>query len=280
MGAPPPETHSASQVDLLERRDGAARCCDALLFESYTAEQLRSIVRTLLDLEGAAGAAAAVALGPTAVELRIRQVAKESGDCRQMVRLCEQALMEAAEADSAEEAGHPSPLPPSPPSLRARRFPRSPGLAPLPTRPARVGPALAPVPCREVLGAGSGSRVCEGALTSGRGATRRRHHGRSDQGQAERMAIWRTSCSLPNWRIVGVRTHALGHLCDAVPLRGALRTPRSGSMEAPPRRARSSETSMKGSTTKLRLSEHHAQRFRPGLMGGNLSRDTDGDWPR
>lgn len=92
----------ANAVDLLERGEAAARSCEALLFETYSAEQLRGIVRCRLGLEGAAGAAATKALGPVALELRIRQVAKQSGDCRQIVRLCEQALMEAAAAEEAQ----------------------------------------------------------------------------------------------------------------------------------------------------------------------------------
>jgi len=99
----------ANAVDLLERSamPVAPGLCRSLLFRPYSAEQLRHIVRARLAAAGSAGEAAQQALGAVAIELRVRQVAKRSGDCRQVVCLCEQALFEASmarEATAAPEA--------------------------------------------------------------------------------------------------------------------------------------------------------------------------------
>jgi len=128
----------ANAVDLLLQRGApqAAGLCQDLRFQPYGADQLRRIVKARLAAAGPAGEAAEKALGKVAVELRIRQVAKRSGDCRPVVCLCEQALFEegrtreaaeiaaaeaaAAEAAAAEaaaaEAARGSPAPATPPS--------------------------------------------------------------------------------------------------------------------------------------------------------------------
>jgi len=96
----------ANAVDLLERGAHAVlskQRCEALLFQPYTAVQLKSILHARFAKAGEVGAAAAKALGPVGTELRVRQVASRSGDCRQVVCLCEQALFEAAVAANSEE---------------------------------------------------------------------------------------------------------------------------------------------------------------------------------
>jgi len=99
----------ANAVDLLERsgRAPTRAKCEALLFQPYSAAQLKSILQSKFAAQGAEGAAAAKALGPVATELRVRQVAKSSGDCRQVMNLCEQAVFQAA-ADEAKAAENPS----------------------------------------------------------------------------------------------------------------------------------------------------------------------------
>lgn len=97
----------ANAVDLLERcpllntRDTATHC-ESLLFEPYTADQLRAILKVRLAAAGDAGDAAQKVLGPVGIELRVRQVAKRSGDCRQLVGICEQALFAVASAVTSE----------------------------------------------------------------------------------------------------------------------------------------------------------------------------------
>lgn len=94
----------ANSVDLLVKNASqtAQGMCRSLLFEPYTADQLRSIVKERFNSAGEDGTAAEKAIGRIAVELRIRQVAKRSGDCRHIVRLCEEAFMEAVKV--ADEA--------------------------------------------------------------------------------------------------------------------------------------------------------------------------------
>ena len=80
----------ANAVDLLIRacKQGQEKCA-SLLFEPYSAEQLRSIVKAQFAAAGEEGQLAEKALGRAGIELSIRRVAKHSGDCRHIVRLCE-----------------------------------------------------------------------------------------------------------------------------------------------------------------------------------------------
>lgn len=99
----------ANAVDLLERGGHALlsrQRCEALLFQPYAAPQLKSILQARLAKAGDIGAAAAKALGLVATELRVRQVAKHSGDCRQIMCFCEQALFE-AQAQQAAAVSQP-----------------------------------------------------------------------------------------------------------------------------------------------------------------------------
>lgn len=86
----------ANAIDLLERTiiPTSLNPFQSLLFESYTVEQLRKIAQAYFTAAGAHGAARLHALGSVPLELRIRQVAKQSGDCRQVVNFCEQVLCE------------------------------------------------------------------------------------------------------------------------------------------------------------------------------------------
>ena len=93
----------ASAVDLLIRacKQGQEKCA-SLLFEPYSAEQLRSIVKAQFAAAGEEGQLAEKALGRAGIELSIRRVAKHSGDCRHIVRLCEDGFAEAARQKEAE----------------------------------------------------------------------------------------------------------------------------------------------------------------------------------
>jgi len=83
----------ANAVDLLERTAFGLNC-GTLLFEAYDKDQLKNIITSRVKaVEG--GEAALKALGPVKVELRVRKVAKECGDCRQVLSLIEEALFEA-----------------------------------------------------------------------------------------------------------------------------------------------------------------------------------------
>lgn len=98
----------ANAVDLLERGGHALlsrQRCEALLFQPYAAPQLKSILQARFAKAGDIGAAAAKALGLVATELRVRQVAKHSGDCRQIMCLCEQALFQAQQAAAVSQPG-------------------------------------------------------------------------------------------------------------------------------------------------------------------------------
>jgi Cdc6-like AAA superfamily ATPase len=84
----------ANAVDLLDRtgvplmRDGA-QGCSSLLFEPYTADQLRQIVKARLG---------GTEVERVTMEVRVRQVAKSSGDCRQALSICEEAIQKKADA--------------------------------------------------------------------------------------------------------------------------------------------------------------------------------------
>lgn len=77
----------ANAVDLLERGTTQSSLCSSLLFEPYTAPQFRSIVKSRLAAGGFAETPFNIAL-----ELQIRSVAKASGDCRVVARLCDEML--------------------------------------------------------------------------------------------------------------------------------------------------------------------------------------------
>jgi len=92
----------ANSVDLLERtavsvRSFSSKKQDPLLFKPYTADQLREIVRARIRAAGCS-VSPEVILGRVCFELGLRHVAKKSGDCRQVLPLVEQALMEVNKA--------------------------------------------------------------------------------------------------------------------------------------------------------------------------------------
>jgi len=86
----------ANAVDLLERTVcfSSSLDCSTLLFEPYSKEQLKAIVTNRIN-EAEGGDAAMKALGNIKVQLLVTQVAKESGDCRQVISLIEEGLSEA-----------------------------------------------------------------------------------------------------------------------------------------------------------------------------------------
>ncbi|CAJ1353029.1 unnamed protein product [Effrenium voratum] len=86
----------ANAVDLLIRACRQQKACQSVLFEPYSAEQLRSIVKAQFQAAGEEGEMAEKALGRSGIELSVRRVAKHSGDCRHIVRLCEDGFAEAS----------------------------------------------------------------------------------------------------------------------------------------------------------------------------------------
>jgi len=86
----------ANAVDLLERTVcfSSSLNCSTILFKPYSKDQLKSIVTNRVT-EAEGGDAALKALGGVKVQLRVTQVAKESGDCRQVMSLIEEGLFEA-----------------------------------------------------------------------------------------------------------------------------------------------------------------------------------------
>mmetsp|Transcript_139132 Transcript_139132/g.259432 ORF Transcript_139132/g.259432 Transcript_139132/m.259432 type:complete len:502 (-) Transcript_139132:86-1591(-) len=97
----------ANAVDLLERTalPALGLGCDSLLFEPYSAEQLRQIIKARL-LAGGGKESSLKALGPAKLELTVRRVAKQCGDCRQVLSLCEEALFD-VRVEREEKSGHP-----------------------------------------------------------------------------------------------------------------------------------------------------------------------------
>lgn len=93
----------ANAVDLLARSGTTPTPtglgCASLLFEPYTAVQLKSIVRARLAKSDESTEAES-ALGAVRLELQTRQVAKLSGDCRRLLSFCEDALFETDAARS------------------------------------------------------------------------------------------------------------------------------------------------------------------------------------
>mmetsp|Transcript_36038 Transcript_36038/g.99380 ORF Transcript_36038/g.99380 Transcript_36038/m.99380 type:complete len:634 (-) Transcript_36038:462-2363(-) len=87
----------ANAVDLLERPAAsplARGIAESMLFEPYTATQLRDIFKARLEASEQ-GAAVEHSLGKVGIELRVRQVAKQSGDCRRLLSLFHQAVFDA-----------------------------------------------------------------------------------------------------------------------------------------------------------------------------------------
>ena len=95
----------ANAVDLLIRACKQGQGCESLLFEPYSADQLRSIVKSKFAVAGEEGQLAEKALGRAGIELSIRKVAKHSGDCRHIVRLCEDGFAEASRQKESAEGG-------------------------------------------------------------------------------------------------------------------------------------------------------------------------------
>eukprot|EP00811_Abedinium_folium_P033952 NODE_6878_length_1629_cov_10.521305.p1 GENE.NODE_6878_length_1629_cov_10.521305~~NODE_6878_length_1629_cov_10.521305.p1 ORF type:complete len:475 (-),score=117.24 NODE_6878_length_1629_cov_10.521305:89-1513(-) len=88
----------ANAVELLQRLGvPPSLACASLLFETYSVEQLRRIVQARLataDCRHVRGS-----LRWIEIELRVREVAKRSGDCRQVISFCEQAAFELGSAE-------------------------------------------------------------------------------------------------------------------------------------------------------------------------------------
>lgn len=82
----------ANAVDLLTRANLCLGCA-SLLFTPYDKDQLRQIAMARLDMSGITAA-----LDKATVEVRVRQVAKQSGDCRQVLAMCEDAKFMSADA--------------------------------------------------------------------------------------------------------------------------------------------------------------------------------------
>merc|ERR1712039_486193 len=81
----------ANAVGLFSRFTDLACLCESLLFKPYEVAQLRKIAGALLVATGSV----APMLGSMWMELRLREIARRSGDCRQVVCLCESAISEA-----------------------------------------------------------------------------------------------------------------------------------------------------------------------------------------
>lgn len=90
----------ANAVDLLNRPVSpvAKGLAESFLFEPYTAAQLRDIMAARLAASEY-GNAAEKNLGRIGIELRVRQVAKHSGDCRRLITFCNQAISDVVIAD-------------------------------------------------------------------------------------------------------------------------------------------------------------------------------------
>mmetsp|Transcript_64553 Transcript_64553/g.120157 ORF Transcript_64553/g.120157 Transcript_64553/m.120157 type:complete len:444 (+) Transcript_64553:82-1413(+) len=79
----------ANSIDLLERIPSTAGC-ETVLFEAYGVEQLRQILTAEASAQG-------LTLSRTALELCIRRVADQNGDCRQAIRFLEQCALQEQE---------------------------------------------------------------------------------------------------------------------------------------------------------------------------------------
>eukprot|EP00419_Tripos_fusus_P028842 CAMPEP_0172719668 /NCGR_PEP_ID=MMETSP1074-20121228/75637_1 /TAXON_ID=2916 /ORGANISM="Ceratium fusus, Strain PA161109" /LENGTH=484 /DNA_ID=CAMNT_0013545051 /DNA_START=152 /DNA_END=1606 /DNA_ORIENTATION=+ len=112
----------ANAVDLLDRGTMPVTygLCRTLLFKPYSVDQLRSIAKARLAAAGESGAAAEQSMGRVALELRVRQVAKRSGDCRPVVYMCEQALFQASlDREEAPTQAETAPTTPGPSTVQA-----------------------------------------------------------------------------------------------------------------------------------------------------------------
>jgi len=104
----------ANAVDLLARSASPAikGLCRPLLFAPYSADQLRAIAKARFNAKGSQGEVAEKALGRS-FELQVRQTAKASGDCRHVVRMVEDGLVEAMRLEeSSASDGSPKPAAP------------------------------------------------------------------------------------------------------------------------------------------------------------------------
>mmetsp|Transcript_70103 Transcript_70103/g.146616 ORF Transcript_70103/g.146616 Transcript_70103/m.146616 type:complete len:533 (-) Transcript_70103:668-2266(-) len=78
----------ANSVDLLQRAE-VATSCQSILFEPYSKDQLREIFQASPQKAATEGSDKEAKLAKVQVELKIRQVATRSGDCRQMAGLAQ-----------------------------------------------------------------------------------------------------------------------------------------------------------------------------------------------
>jgi len=92
----------ANSVDLLERLPRGVRS-ESLLFEAYTVAQLREILRAEACDKG-------LQVSSQALELCVRRVANQSGDCRQALRFLEQWALEESEACAERDANQKAPV--------------------------------------------------------------------------------------------------------------------------------------------------------------------------
>lgn len=94
----------ANSVDLLKRdsapSEDIARC-ESLLFEAYTSVQLKAIMKENLNSTGRGDEVEGV-MGRIAIERRVRQVANQSGDCRQILAFCEEGKFAASQSGNDE----------------------------------------------------------------------------------------------------------------------------------------------------------------------------------
>jgi len=79
----------ANSIDLLERLPTYTRC-ESLLFEAYSVDQLREILTAEATVQG-------LAVNSSAVEICVRRVAAQSGDCRQAIRFLEEYALQETE---------------------------------------------------------------------------------------------------------------------------------------------------------------------------------------
>lgn len=96
----------ANCVDLLARYSTpvAPGLAQSLLFEPYSADQLRTIFKARLAASEDYGSETEQLMGKVGMELRIRQVAKQSGDCRRLMMMCDEALLKVAAKATEEDA--------------------------------------------------------------------------------------------------------------------------------------------------------------------------------
>eukprot|EP00927_Polykrikos_kofoidii_P022855 TRINITY_DN2120_c0_g2_i1.p1 TRINITY_DN2120_c0_g2~~TRINITY_DN2120_c0_g2_i1.p1 ORF type:complete len:355 (-),score=55.85 TRINITY_DN2120_c0_g2_i1:545-1609(-) len=93
----------ANAVNLLKATPVPRGLVTTLLFEPYTAPQLREIMTARLAASGH-GMAAEKNLGRIGMEMPARQVAKHSGDCRRLITFCNQAISDVVIAEEMSSA--------------------------------------------------------------------------------------------------------------------------------------------------------------------------------